>query len=746
MASTEAVQKVMIGFATTKRAFLGMVGAALGGHLPTSRVPSSSGYSETVDIVEAGADNTGGAPINDVLEDVADDDTLVKFPPGSYLLDREFDMDNARHVGFVGTHGSTETTFLIKDSFADENVFDFGSSTSVAVDGLFFKGFTVDLTTEGAGAGVLWAYCRDGCHIEDVVVTGAIQGKLPSGKGEMLMRVDITQSDGTGLLKGVSALDGAEYAGTGQPATGIYVGGAHAGTIEIESCAVSGFQDNGLYTSAAAAAGGRVVVRGGRYANNDVANVRIGGATSLVEDVTIVQDSLEGYIYDNPRGLWARNGECTVRNLDITYGMGDAEPIQLGDDVGDVSLENIRIHQTTNEISVRAETITSSFTADGLTVVAEGTGEPVLIAEGGTAAVKNSCFEATDGCRDGLLFTDTDAHVSDSTVNVSGTAIDGATTENISYEGTCSPAVDPSVAVSTSGVLDVTGDDATVEGALNDLGGAESVDVGFEYREVGDASWQVTPRQPMTETGTFSAMVDSITSNREYEVRAIAEASDGDVDRGSILSFVTEVALVVVTEPPTDIGAESARLVGNLRSLGDASSAEVAFEYREVGVDTWTKTAGLTLTDLAAYDIRVTGLDVAKAYEYRAVATASDGDFDTGMTVALKTASASMPTPEPSPTANSSPIPDSRANATSAASPAPTDSKPNGGGTSSTSTSSVRTSVPSISSPTGTRASPIASDGFDGRGRRLETIVQTVVEFFGRLSALVKWLRSFFGR
>jgi hypothetical protein len=396
-----------------------------------------SEYANTVDIVEAGADNTGTQPIDDVLESVVADDTMVVFPPGTYRMEREFSYQNGRDVALVGKRGSAQTTLLVRPSFQDSNLFDFGASAGFAVDGLRIQGFSIDMTARGAGACFLWAYAHGGVLVEDIVVDGVLQGELPPGKGEILLRLDVIDERGTALLKDISAPDGGEYFGSGEPSTGIYIGGLHAGSVTIENCEMSGFQDNGVYTSAASEAGGSVVIRGGRYANNDISNVRVGGGETLVEGVSIVQDSVAGMIYNNPRGLFARDGNATVRDTTIEYHEGDSMAIQVGPAMGAVELENVRVHQTTDNITLLCQSNSSSVEATGLVVVVEGSGRQVLYAEGGRIRITNSCIQAPDGTRDGLLFNSVDARVSNSIVNVSGTPIRGAETSNISYGGDC---------------------------------------------------------------------------------------------------------------------------------------------------------------------------------------------------------------------------------------------------------------------------------------------------------------------
>lgn len=403
---------------------------------PEGTDPDSS-YDRTVDIVEAGADRTGSQPIDDVLESVVEDDTRVVFPPGTYRMEREFSYQNGRNVALVGTGGSAETTILVGRSFGAANLFDFGQSAGYAVEGLTIEGFTIDMTAEGAGACFLWAYAHDDVTVQDIVVDGVLQGELPAGKGEIMLRLDVVDENGTALIRKLSAPDGGEYAGSGEPSTGIYVGGLHAGSVRIEDCEIAGFQDNGVYTSAASEADGRVVIRGGVYANNDVSNVRIGGGETLVEGVRIVQNATRGMIYNNPRGLYARDGNATVRNTSIEYDDGDSVAIQAGPQMGDLVLEDVHVRQRTSNMAIVCQPNTASLNAAGLVVVVEGEGRQVLYAEGGRVRITDSCIQASGGTRDGLHFNSVDALVSNSVVNVPGLPISGAQTTNVSYRGSC---------------------------------------------------------------------------------------------------------------------------------------------------------------------------------------------------------------------------------------------------------------------------------------------------------------------
>jgi subtilisin family serine protease len=205
-----------------------------------------------------------------------------------------------------------------------------------------------------------------------------------------------------------------------------------------------------------------------------------------------------------------------------------------------------------------------------------------------------------------------------------------------------------SVAVSTDAVSSVGTDNATLNGTLTNLGGASSADVSFEWRQTGASSWNTTSTQTLSSTESFSQDVTGLSSGTDYEYRAVADASDGDTDTGSTVSFTTntsDTSVAVSTESPSSVGETNATLNGDLTNLGGASSADVSFDYRESGTSTWSSTSTQTLSSTGTFSQDISGLSSGTDYEYRAVADASDGDTDTGSTVSFTTATSSDTAP-----------------------------------------------------------------------------------------------------
>lgn len=202
---------------------------------------------------------------------------------------------------------------------------------------------------------------------------------------------------------------------------------------------------------------------------------------------------------------------------------------------------------------------------------------------------------------------------------------------------------DTSVAVSTGDATNVGEKGATLNGSLTDLGGASSADVSFEYRESGASSWTTTTTQTLSSTGTFSQDVSALSSGTEYEFRAVGDASDGDTDTGSTITFTTSTdpSVAVSTVDATSVGETTATLNGDLTDLGGASSATVSFEYRESGASSWSATNGQSLSSTGPFSTDVSGLTSGTDYEFRAVADASDGDSDAGAALSFTTNSSS---------------------------------------------------------------------------------------------------------
>ena len=98
--------------------------------------------------------------------------------------------------------------------------------------------------------------------------------------------------------------------------------------------------------------------------------------------------------------------------------------------------------------------------------------------------------------------------------------------------------LDVSVDVTTLQPTGVTTSEATLNGEIDWEG--DTVDVWFDYRQVGETTWNQTPVQTFTTTGTiqFDETLTNLSEDTEYEFRA--QADGAETDTGSTVSFWTD--------------------------------------------------------------------------------------------------------------------------------------------------------------------------------------------------------------
>jgi|AntDeeMinimDraft_4_1070355.scaffolds.fasta_scaffold00142_6 hypothetical protein len=291
---------------------------------PTSRERLASAYGdrfdEYVDVVAAGASPDGSEPIDDVLEQVVADDTLVYVPAGTYRVN-SLRVEGVSNAALVAE--SPDETSLVPGRPAVDIGHQFLQFHGVS--DFLFEGFTLDYRASGAG-GATQVFSRGDFAVRDLRVRGTMPDESLPGN-PAAFRFDVRDEAASGTVKNVVATDGGHDGGN---AVGLYVGAAHAGTLEFVDCEVSNFPNNGLYASAPGrddealrGRDGTVHVRGGRYANNNIANVRLGSTDSTARDVTVVVDerppSHAGAM--NARGIRLRNRSgIVVEDCDIVIG------------------------------------------------------------------------------------------------------------------------------------------------------------------------------------------------------------------------------------------------------------------------------------------------------------------------------------------------------------------------------------------------------------------------------------------
>ncbi|MFB9809002.1 hypothetical protein ACFFQF_29605 [Haladaptatus pallidirubidus] len=194
-------------------------------------------YDTVINVTDVGADNNGNESITPVLEEHADDNTLLYFPSGRYYMDEQFRFTGFTNFGMVGHDAE-----LVPASYQDFNdnggnyrLFRLGVDDNPGTD-LRVEGFTVDQTAENTGIRVIEAAVTDGLVVRDI----NIQGLHDSGTFGPA-RFEIVNADGTGLVEQFNAPDGGAYIGNA-PGDSLWRGptgilcNQNSGTITYRDC------------------------------------------------------------------------------------------------------------------------------------------------------------------------------------------------------------------------------------------------------------------------------------------------------------------------------------------------------------------------------------------------------------------------------------------------------------------------------------------------------------------------------
>ena len=336
-------------------------------------------YRTVVNVVDEGADPTGGESITSVLEGLRDDDTLIEFPAGRYFMDRKLRFTGFENVGLRGYGNAT----LVPPNYwnfedGSHRLFRLGTHYAPGKD-LRVENFRVDLRAPNTGVRPFEVSVSDGLTVRDIDVLG----QHDSGTwGVGLFRV--TDPDGEGLVERFRAPWGA--AGNAETPGGVLAHGgpsgilcnrAHRGTITFRNCGLGAFPDNGLYAS-----GGRGVVNveGGTYQNSGTASIRLGGRRGRIDGTHVVVDRdpfgipQEGIRLDygewfdlddvtidieKPHGealnVMNEVGGAFLKNSSVSMGEDAHRCVQINSDVRETYLKNVDIEISDSNTAVNIE-------------------------------------------------------------------------------------------------------------------------------------------------------------------------------------------------------------------------------------------------------------------------------------------------------------------------------------------------------------------------------------------------------
>jgi hypothetical protein len=171
--------------------------------------------------------------------------------------------------------------------------------------------------------------------------------------------------------------------------------------------------------------------------------------------------------------------------------------------------------------------------------------------------------------------------------------------------------------VTTNAATNVTSRSATLNGYLNGLGTASSVQVSFQWGLTTNYGNETTPKT-MNAAGPFSANLSSLAPSTTYHFRAKAVGDGSKYGADMTLTTKGSQAPAVTTRAATNITATSAALNGYLNGLGTASSVQVGFQW---GLTTNYGSMGIskTMYTTGPFSLTITGLTPRATYHFRAM-------------------------------------------------------------------------------------------------------------------------------
>lgn len=258
-----------------------------GGDTTTSEEepPAYEQHFETVlDAVEdLGCDPSGEEPCTAAIEEGAENGVAIRFPPGTYQLDRTLTLRGFTTLGLVG---EGDVSFRPPQGFNDKLVWFEGAWA-------FFSGIDVDLRAPETTAGLRFI-TGSGFEVTDVTFQG--RGAHPDESVVNALALAVIDGASAGVVRNVVAREGSalgHYQG-GNGRVGIWVGKRHYGHVRIEDVHLEEFGNNGIYASRCP---GTVEVVGGLFRNNNISGVRLGGGGDTIRGSTFEVDTAR---YEGP--------------------------------------------------------------------------------------------------------------------------------------------------------------------------------------------------------------------------------------------------------------------------------------------------------------------------------------------------------------------------------------------------------------------------------------------------------------
>lgn len=343
--SNRSRRSFLRGTAATGISTLGLLSA-----VGTGDVAAYEGYDNVVNVVEAGADNTGSESITPVLEDHRADNTAFEFPDGRYYMDSQFRFTGFDNVGFFGQNATLVPANYYDFDGPQYRLFRLGVSYNPGAR-LQFKGFDVDQTAANTGIRVVEANISDELDVRNI----DIYGEHDSGTWGPGMFA-ITDPNGRGVVDGFRSPDGAVHVSETPNDGNIWRGptgimaNTNVGHLEFKHCQLGGFPDNGLY---AVNTDGTIVVNGGVYKNSNGANIRVGGQGSEINYPTVEVDETGPYDRSQ-RGIRVEKGrklQVSGAHISVTSPQPTSHALSVMNSCESVHIEDTSINITGDKVN-----------------------------------------------------------------------------------------------------------------------------------------------------------------------------------------------------------------------------------------------------------------------------------------------------------------------------------------------------------------------------------------------------------
>ncbi|MDD5312513.1 MAG: hypothetical protein PHO26_05695 [Dehalococcoidia bacterium] len=176
------------------------------------------------------------------------------------------------------------------------------------------------------------------------------------------------------------------------------------------------------------------------------------------------------------------------------------------------------------------------------------------------------------------------------------------------------------VTISTNTASSINTTTATLNGNINSMGTARSVQIWFDYGTTSDYG-MTSQTQTFAVPGSFSSTISGLVPGTTYYFQAVGQTPDGAKAYGNQDTFTTVGAskLAVTTYPASSITSSTAVLNGFLSETGGTTFAQVWFEYGPT-TEFGNSTSMQTMSSAGSFSGTVTGLKSGLTYYCRAVA------------------------------------------------------------------------------------------------------------------------------